>query len=90
MVTMNIYEGTGFNGALIASETLFLDPATLPSAGDTAINFLEFDFSGTSVVAGQTYSAAVTSLNARQITVGYLSGDIYTSGKCLENRGRFT
>lgn len=56
-VTISLYEGEGFGGALLGSRT-FLLPDVLPSTLDTPV-FVDTDFSGINLSIGASYTAAL-------------------------------
>lgn len=84
LVTMTLYDGSGFGGTVLGSSVLNLS-GTLPGNLDPP-QFVDVDFSGTSLTIGQTYTVAVTA-NDRSIDVVYNCGgaDAYVNGTLLES-----
>ncbi len=77
-VTMALYEGEGYGGALIASVTQTL-PAVLPSTSATP-QFIDFNFTGVDLVPGSVYTVVVTTGTSPKIAVVYSQSDPYTGG----------
>ena len=77
-VTIDLYEGDGFAGALLASRSFVL-PAVLPSTSDPPA-FIDTDFSGVSLVVGGVYTAALSvAANSFKVAVTY-GFDAYDGG----------
>jgi hypothetical protein len=83
---MSLYQGAGFGGLLVNSVTQTL-PAVLPSTLAPPV-FIDFDFSGTALVLGQTYTAAVTT-SSPKVGVVLLGSDGYANGRMFQT-GSFT
>lgn len=77
-VTLSLYAGDGYGGALIASVSQTL-PATLPSTS-AAPEFIDFDFTGVVLDAGSVYTIAVTTSNSPKIGVVYSQSNPYAGG----------
>lgn len=75
-ITLSLYAGNGVGGALIASRTFTL-PDVLPSITDPP-SIIDTDFSGVSLIVGQEYTAALTTMSFK---VGVVYGaDGYAGG----------
>jgi hypothetical protein len=81
-ITMSLFAGAGFGGLLVDSVTQTL-PAVLPTTSDPPV-FIDFDFSGTPLVIGQTYTAAVTT-SSFKVAVVYLNSDGYAGGRLFHS-----
>lgn len=89
-ITFTLYAGEGFTGAVLASLSVL--PTTLPLA-NRASGWLDFDLGGVSLVSGQRYTAALTSVSSRFalnygptiniFTGAPLTGDAYAGGRLL-------
>ena len=91
-VTLTIRQGAGLTGDIIASvtETLFGIPATREPA------FFDFDFTGTTLISGQSYTALLTTSSSRYgliygpdiniFTGQFLGGDAYANGSLISER----
>jgi hypothetical protein len=89
-ITFTLYNGSGFGGSVLATQTV--TPTTLPLQNREP-GWLDFDFSGLSLSAGQTYTAALASASTRFAlmygptiniyTGNALSGDAYAGGHFL-------
>ena len=77
-VTMSLYAGDGYGGALIASVTQTL-PAVLPSTSATP-EFIDFDFSGVELIPGSVYTVAVTTSNSPKIAAVHSRSNPYPGG----------
>lgn len=84
LVTMTLYEGSGFGGAVLGSDVLNLSGTTLPGQLDDVIDFIDFDFSGTGLTVGDIYTAAVTASDL-SIAVMYSDNNLYTFGQAIES-----
>jgi len=84
VVTMSLYEGTGFTGTLLGSTTMDLSGYSLPNITEDILNFIDFDFSGIELVVGVTYSVAVTT-NDASIFISGSGDDVYAGGFTLES-----
>jgi hypothetical protein len=82
-ITMSLYQGAGFGGLLVNSVAQTL-PAVLPTTSAPPV-FIDFDFSGTPLVIGQTYTAAVTTSNSFKVGVVYLASDGYAGGRLFHS-----
>jgi hypothetical protein len=87
-VTMTLYSGTGFGGSVLKAVTQTL-PDPLPSTGAPP-QFIDFDFTGTALVPGNVYTAAVTTSNSFKIAVVYDSADHYAGGIYIDVNGQQT
>lgn len=78
-ITMTLYNGAGFGGTIVNSVVQTL-PSVLPGYSDPS-QFIDFDFSGTSLTAGSIYTAAV-SASSYKVAVAYNGlTDAYLSGR---------
>jgi len=77
-VTMTLYTGTGFGGAVVKAVTQTL-PDPLPSTA-AAPQFIDFDFTGAVLTVGNVYTAAVTTGSSPKIAVVYDSQNHYDGG----------
>jgi hypothetical protein len=77
-VTMTLYTGTGFGGAVVKAVTQTL-PDPLPSTA-AAPQFIDFDFSGAALTVGNIYTVAVTTSSSPKIAEVYDSQDHYNGG----------
>ncbi len=82
-VTMTLYDGAGVAGSVLTSVMQTL-PAVLPSTTAAPV-FIDFDFTGTSLTIGNTYTAAVTTGSSFKIAVVYNGADAYASGMAFES-----
>jgi hypothetical protein len=80
LVTMTLYDGSGFGGTVLGSSVLNLT-GTLPGGIDPP-QFVDVDFTGTSLTIGQAYTIAVTA-NDPSISVVFNGNDAYASGLML-------
>lgn len=80
-VTMSLYAGEGFDGALLGAVSMTL-PSVLPGTSDTP-EFIDFDFSGTTLTLGEVYTIAVTTSNSPKIAVVYSTSDLYAGGSYI-------
>lgn len=87
LVTMTLYDSSGFAGASLGSTIMDLS-GPLPGALDPP-QFIDFDFSGIGLTVGNTYTAAVTS-NDFSISVVYNGNDGYADGLLLESSPSLT
>jgi len=83
LVTMTLYEGSGFGGTVLGSVTQDVS-GSLPDAFANVINFIDFDFTGVTLTVGQTYTAAVTATDA-SIAINFLGSDGYAGGQLFES-----
>ena len=81
-ITMTLYEGAGFSGTMVTTVTQTL-PDILPSTSASP-EFIDFDFSGTSLVVGNTYTAAITTASYK-VGVVYTNLDVYANGQLFES-----
>jgi hypothetical protein len=94
-VVWQLLDGAGLTGAVIASRTLSL-PTTLPAR--TGV-FFDFDITGVNVVAGQHYTAVVSTATSRygialgpeyNLSTGApLGGDAYAGGRAFFTTNAF-
>ncbi|MCL4779447.1 MAG: VPLPA-CTERM sorting domain-containing protein [Gammaproteobacteria bacterium] len=82
LITMTLYSGSGFGGAVLGSETLLIDSSTLPISTFFGTNFIDFDFTGTSLTIGQTYTAGVSSSD-QKVAVAY-GPEAYAGGQLFQ------
>jgi hypothetical protein len=82
-ITMSLFVGAGFGGLLVDSVTQTL-PAVLPTTSAPPV-FIDFDFSGTPLVIGQTYTAGVTTSNSFKVAVVFLGSDGYAGGQLFQS-----
>src|SRR5437016_7215564 len=85
-VTMTLYSGTGFGGAVVRAVTQTL-PDPLPSTAAPP-QFIDFDFTGTPLIPGNVYTAAVTTSNSPKIAVVYDPADHYAGGVYIDVNGQ--
>jgi hypothetical protein len=83
-ITMSLYQGSGFGGPLLDSVTQTL-PGLLPGINDPLV-FIEFDFTGNSLLLGATYTVAVTTTSSK-VGLAYNQNDVYAGGELLESYG---
>jgi hypothetical protein len=76
-VTMTVYAGEGYAGAVLASVTKTL-PAVLPSTSAPP-EFIDFDFPGLVLEEGSMYTVAVTT-SSPKIAVVYSTSNPYAHG----------
>lgn len=76
-VTMSLYAGVGFDGALLGSVTMTL-PDVLPGTSAPP-EFIDFDFTGTTLDVGAVYTIAVTTVGPK-IAVVYSTSNPYDAG----------
>ena len=81
-VTMTLYQGNGIGGTVLASVTKDISPV-FNTLGQYETVFIDFDFGGTNLVVGDTYTAAVTASDY-QIAIRYGS-DSYAGGQMFYN-----
>lgn len=90
-ITLSILSGSGTTGTLVASKT-----ATAPRISDSSLYWLDFDFTGTTLTAGETYTALLSTSSLR-IGLVYgpnlniyngqqLGGDAYADGTLVSTR----
>ncbi|MBT2989418.1 MAG: hypothetical protein KME48_07480 [Candidatus Thiodiazotropha sp. (ex Ctena orbiculata)] len=83
-VTMTLYEGAGFGGNVVNSVAQTL-PAVLPGTYDTP-QFIDFNFSGTDLTIGDTYTATVTTGSSYKVGVVYNGlSDAYLGGQLFHS-----
>jgi hypothetical protein len=82
-ITISLFAGTGFGGTLLDSQSVTL-PAVLPSTFATPV-FIDFDFSGNTLVIGDTYTIGLTAANFK-VAVVY-GADAYADGTMLTTGG---
>ena len=81
-VTMSLYQGAGFGGLLLDSVTQNL-PGFLPGINDP-LGFIDFDFTGNSLILGATYTVAVTTSTSKY-GVAYHPNDVFAGGQLFES-----
>jgi hypothetical protein len=84
-VTVTLYQGAGFGGSIIDTATQTL-PAVLPGTQSSPV-LIDFDFTGTSLVVGQIYTAAVTTGSSFKVAVVYSGTDVYAGGQLFHSGG---
>lgn len=81
-ITISLFAGSGFGGMLLDSQSVTL-PAVLPSTFASPV-FIDFDFSGNSLVIGNTYTIGLTATNFKVAVVygpdAYADGTMLTTG----------
>lgn len=77
-VTMTLYAGEGYGGAVLAAVTQTL-PAVLPSTS-AAPEFIDFDFSGIELEVGSVYTVAVTTTSSPKVGVVHSQANPYPGG----------
>jgi hypothetical protein len=82
-LTISLFAGSGFGGTLLDSQSVTL-PAVLPSTLN-APAFIDFDFSGNTLVIGDTYTIGLTATNFK-VAVVY-GPDAYADGTLLATGG---
>jgi hypothetical protein len=82
-VTMTLRLGSGLNGAVLATVVQTLPPVLPGSVGSAAL--IDFDFSGMTLVIGQTYTATASTTSAKAGFAYNSSGDAYVPGRAFES-----
>ena len=92
-LTLTLLAGSGFNGATIATRTL--TPGRIPTTRTPT--WVDFDFTGTTLQAGQTYTALLTGSTNRyglvygpniNLSTGAATGpDAYAGGTIVASNG---
>jgi hypothetical protein len=85
-VTMTLRQGAGLAGTVVTSVIQTL-PAVLP-ATNASPQFIDFDFTGTALAIGNTYTAVVTTSTSPKIAVVY-GPDAYANGQAYRSTGTF-
>lgn len=80
-VTLSLYAGSGFGGTLLGSVTQTL-PLTLPEIR-APFEFIDFNFSGHSLVPGATYTAVATTTSPK-VGIVYNRRNAYAEGQLFE------
>lgn len=80
-ITITLYQGAGFAGQVVASVVQTL-PSVLPGTLAPP-SIIDFNFSGTTLVTGQTYTAALTTTNSFKVAVVYSGVDAYAGGQAF-------
>jgi hypothetical protein len=82
-ITISLFAGAGFGGTLLDSQTVTL-PSVLPSTLATPV-FIDFDFSGNTLVIDDIYTVGLTATNFK-VAVVY-GPDAYADGTLLATGG---